>query len=465
MGGRFSQSNAFGKCRPSPKFMTNNSPDVLIIGGGVAGLAAAVDCSSRGLSVLVVEQKPRLGGRTYSFLHQETGDEVDNGQHLMMGCYHSTLKFLRLIDRLDRVEIQKNLSITFRRTNHGSSTLSAVNLPAPFNVLVGLLRLNILTLSERLSLLRVGLELIIKNPDTNKHLQSITVAQWLNETKQPSANKKYLWNIIAIGALNDVPEKISAALFVKVLKSAFFGKRKNSSIMIPKSGLSTVLVEGAEKHIVTNGGTILTNTSVKRIEIKNSTIQSVELDSGAVVNPKTIISAIPYFDIPKIFENPENIGLHNLDKFISSPILSIHLWFDVHFIQEEFAALIDSPIHWVFNKSKIYGREHKRLMYLALVISGAHDLINTEKEQLVQMAHKELQRFYPASAVAAIVHSLIIKEKRATFSPMVGMEQHRPSHETSIKNLFLAGDWTNTKLPATIEGAIQSGFACSALVK
>ena len=441
------------------------NPDILIIGGGVAGLAAAVDCSSRGLSVLLVEQKPRLGGRTYSFIHQETGDEVDNGQHLMMGCYHSTLKFLRLINRLDRVTIQKNLSITFRRTNQGASTLSAVNLPAPLNVLVGLLRLKTLTISERLSLLRVGLELIIKNPDTNKHLQSITVAQWLDEMKQPSANRKYLWDIIAIGALNDVTDKISAALFVKVLKSAFFGKRRNSSIVIPNSGLSSVLIDGAEEFILQHKGKILLNTSTAQVEYFNSKIQNVHLDNGEIVTPKAVISAVPYFDIPKVFENPEKFGLKNLNKLVSSPIISIHVWFDVHFMEEEFVALIDSSIHWVFNKSKIYGKHHERLMYLALVISGAHELIEKDKEELVQMAHKELQRFYPTASVAAIVHSLVIKEKRATFSPMVATEQYRPTHKTSIENLFLAGDWTDTKLPATIEGGVQSGLACGELVK
>ncbi len=444
---------------------TQNNPDVLIIGGGVAGLSAAVECSDQGLSVLIVEQKPRLGGRTYSFIHQETGDEVDNGQHLLMGCYHSTLKFLQLINRFDQVEIQKNLSITFRRSNHGASTLFAVHLPAPLNVLVGLLRLNTLTISERLSLLRVGLELIIKNPDTNKHLQTISVAQWLDEMKQPSANKKYLWDIIAIGALNDVPDKISAALFVTVLQSVFFGKRMNSSIVIPKSGLSSVLVDGAVEFIQQHNGKLLLNTSVTKIKYLNSTIQKIYLDNDEVISPKAVISAVPYFDISKLFVNPEIIGLKNLDKFISSPIISIHLWFDVHFMDEEFVALIDSPIHWVFNKTKIHGKNNTRLMYLALVISGAHDLIDVDKEQLVQLAYKELQRFYPTASVASIVHSMVIKEKRATFSPMVGVEQYRPSHTTSINNLFLAGDWTDTKLPATIEGAVQSGFACSELVK
>ena len=443
----------------------NNNPDVLIVGGGAAGLAAAVDCSSRGLSVLLVEQKPRLGGRTYSFIHQETGDEVDNGQHLMMGCYHSTLKFLRLINCLDRVSIQKNLSITFRRTNENAATLSAVTAPAPLNVLVGLFRLNSLTISERISLLRIGVALIIKNPDTNKYLRSITVAQWLDDMNQPSANRKYLWNIIAIGALNDSTDKISAALFVKVLKSTFFGKRMNSSIIIPKNGLSSVLVDGAVEYLQERKGEIVLNTSITKIDTRNSSIGNVHLDNGEILSPKAIISAVPYFDIPKLFSNPEQIGLKDTEEFISSPIISIHLWFDVHFMEEEFVALIDSPIHWVFNKSRIYGKANKGLMYLTLVISGAHELIKRDKEELVQLAHTELKRFYPTASVAAVVHSLVIKEKRATFSPMVGNEQFRPSSVTSIKNLFIAGDWTDTKLPATIEGAMQSGFACSELVK
>lgn len=442
-----------------------NSPDVLIIGGGVAGLAAAVDCSSHGLSVMLVEQKPRLGGRTYSFIHPETGDEVDNGQHLMMGCYHSTLKFLSMIGSLDLVSLQKNLSITFRRSGLGASTLSAVALPAPFNVLIGLFQLKTLTISERLSLLRIGIELIIKNPDTNRHLQSITVTQWLDEMKQPAANRKFLWEIIAIGALNDVPEKISAALFVKVLKSAFFGKRSNSSIIIPKKGLSSLLVESAEQFITEHGGTILTNTSVKKISVDYTTIFSVELDAGIIIKPKTIICAVPYFDLQKIQSSPKIVETSFLEKFVSSPIISIHLWLDLHFMNEEFVAFIDSPIHWAFNKSKIFGKENERLMYLSLVISGAHDRIEDDKEQLVNLAHKELQRFYPTSAAASIVHSLIIKEKRATFSPRVGLEQYRPSNRTAISNLFLAGDWTDTKLPATIEGAIQSGFASADMVK
>lgn len=444
--------------------MTHRAPDVLIIGGGLAGLAAGVQLSRSGHSVLIIEQKQRLGGRTYSFIHPETGDEVDNGQHLMMGCYHSTLKYLHIIGRTGFVEIQKNLSIVFRKENTALALLRTSSLPAPLNVLTGLMGLKSLSLSERLSLLRVGFQLLIKDPDSDDHLRSITVAQWLDELKQPEVNKRFLWDIIAIGALNDSTEKISAALFVKVLKSAFFGSRLNSSMMIPKKGLSPVLVDGAADFILKHNGAILLDSAIRSIEKKNDTIISVMLENGEIIRPKAVISAVPYFDLPRLFPEPAAIGVTLLERFISSPIITVHLWMDAHFMQEQFAALLDSPFHWVFNKSVIYGKANEGLMYLALVVSGAHELVEKEKEELTELAHNELKRFYPAAAAARVIHSLIIKEKRATFSPSVGMEQVRPSYATTVRNLFLAGDWTDTKLPATIEGAVQSGFDAAKFV-
>ncbi|MBP6671803.1 MAG: hydroxysqualene dehydroxylase HpnE [Bacteroidetes bacterium] len=445
--------------------MTHRAPDVLIIGGGLAGLAAGVQLSLSGHSILLIEQKPRLGGRTYSFIHPETGDEVDNGQHLMMGCYHSTLKYLQMIGRSELVEIQKNLSIVFRKENARPAFLRTSSLPAPLNVLTGMLTFDALTFSERLSLLRVGIQLILKDPDTDEHLRSVTVAQWLDELKQPEVNKKYLWDVIAVGALNDSTKKISAALFVKVLKSAFFGSRMNSSMVIPKKGLSPVLVDGAEEFILKHNGAVLLNMTVRTIEKKNGIIDQVILENGEIIRPKAVISAVPYFDLPKLFPKPEEIGVRSIDRFVSSPIITIHLWFDAHFMQEQFAALLDSPFHWVFNKSMIYSKTNEGLMYLALVVSGAHDLVEKEKDELTELAHNELKRFYPAAAAATVVHALIIREKRATFSPFVGLEQIRPAASTLIRNLFLAGDWTATTLPATIEGAVQSGCGAADAVQ
>jgi zeta-carotene desaturase len=432
-------------------------PDVVVIGGGVSGLTAAVDLSSHGFSVLLVERKQHCGGRTYSFVHKETGDEVDNGQHLMMGCYRSTLKFLTTIGALSTVTVQKNLSVAFQHSERGLFRLEAVSLPAPLNILVGLLRLKSLTFSQRLSLLRVGGALFFARP-----------SEWLAQLHQPEENKKYLWDILAIGTLNDSPSVVSAALFVKVLQSAFLGRRVNSSMIILKKGLSAVLIDPAISFLTQNRSAVLTNTSVNHVVIKEGSVVGVVLSSGKTVSTRAVISAVPYFDAPGIFREGTNgqlSGLQTPETFVSSAIVTVHLWFDRNFVEEEFVALLDSPIHWVFNKSKMYGKREGEISYLSLMISGAATFVEKEKEKIVALAVSELSRFYPRCAEAMLIHSLVIKEKRATFSPRVGVERFRPSHTTSVKNLFLAGDWTDTKLPATIEGAAQSGYACSALVR
>ena len=440
--------------------------DVVVIGSGVSGLTAAVDLSSHGFSVLLVEQKQHFGGRTYSFLHKETGDEVDNGQHLMMGCYRSTLKFLATIGALSSITIQKNLSVAFQHSERGVFRLQAVSLPAPLNVLVGLLRLKSLTLLQRLSLLRVGVALVFARPNDDAKLQSQTVSEWLDGLDQPEVNKKYLWDILAIGTLNDSPAVVSAALFVRVLQSVFLGRRMNSSMVIPKRGLSALLVDPAIQYLTQNKNRVLTSTGVDRLLINDGSVSGVVLTSGETVPTRAVISAVPYFDAPRIFgEGAPLVELQSTESFVSSAIVTVHLWFDKNFIDEEFVALLDSPIHWVFNKSKIYGKGEGKIAYLSLVISGAANFVEREKEEIVALAVSELSRFYPHCADRKLMHSLVIKEKRATFSPRVGVERFRPSHTTSVKNLFLAGDWTDTKLPATIEGAAQSGYACSGLAR
>ena len=443
------------------------NPDVLVIGGGVSGLTAAVDLASRGISVLLVEQKQHCGGRTYSFVHKETGDEVDNGQHMMMGCYHFTLRFLSTIGAMSRISVQKRLSVVFRDAAGGVFRLQSGPFPAPANILFGLLRLKSLTLAQRFSLLRVGAALLFENPNTDEDLQSLTVEQWLDRLHQPKENKEYLWNIIAVGTLNDSPAVVSAALFVKVLQSAFMGKQGDSSMVIPHEGLSGVLVDGAVDYLESRNCEVRTGTSVDHVVMEGDIAASVLLSSGDIVSPRAIVSAVPYFDLSKIFGTETGRAFPEralADKFISSPIVTIYLWFDRSFMEEDFAALLGSPVHWVFNKSRLLTKKNGSVEYLSLVISGAASIIDREKEEIVALGISELGRFYPASAQAALLHSLVIKEKRATFSPRVGTQAYRPAHTTSLRNLFLAGDWTDTKLPATIEGAAQIGYRCSELV-
>ena len=211
------------------------------------------------------------------------------------------------------------------------------------------------------------------------------------------------------------------------------------------------------------------DTSVERVTVEGGVVTSHRLEFGENVSPRAVVSAVPYFDLPRVFGDAQAFRalpeLSVSDRFVSSPIVTIHLWFDKSFMEEDFVALLDSPIHWVFNKSKLLKKRNGGGEYLSLVISGAARFIDREKEEIIALGVSELRRFYPASSKRRFVHSLVMKEKRATFSPRVGMQGYRPANTTSLKNLFLAGDWTDTKLPATIEGAAQSGYTCSELVR
>jgi len=443
-------------------------PDVLVIGGGVAGLSAAVDLVSHDRTLLLVEQKSRCGGRTYSFVDDVTGDEVDNGQHLMMGCYRSSLSYLEKIGSLSRVTVQKRLSVTYRDEHLGPISLRSIPLPGSLGTAAGLLFLKSLSISERLSLLRVGFALLAEGKSDRERVDSLTVKEWLQRHGQSESARRNFWDIICIGALNESSERASASLFAKVLREIFLGSSLDSSMVIPGAGLSSVLVDPAVRFIESRRGSVLLNTSVESLIVGEDGITGAILSDKTRVLPRAVVSAIPYFDLPKMFDRKDRTKLPAIEsagRFISSPILSVHLWFDRPFVEEEFVGFLGSPIHWVFNKSKILKKESEGRQYLCLVVSSAGEFVGKGKGEIVELSLRELRRFYPRSKECRVVRSLVIKEKRATFSPRPGVNAFRPCNRTGIANFFLAGDWTDTGLPATIEGAIRSGDACGGLAR
>jgi zeta-carotene desaturase len=437
--------------------------DVIIVGGGLSGLSAAVDLSSSGANVLLLERRPFLGGRTYSFIDRTTGNVVDNGQHLMMGCYEETRSYLRQIGAETLVELQKNLRIPFLHPSGRRAILSCPAFPAPLHILGGLMRLTSLTFRERLMLLNVGRELIHLSAESEQRLDQLTVDQWLRSLKQPESNRKYLWDIIAIGTLNDEPAAVSALLFARVLRSAFFGGRLSSSLLVPRAGLSEVLVDPAVAFVSQRGGEILTSIHVERILFDRRRAKGILCADGSIMKARTILSAVPHYSIPKLIDADDLrlLGLHDcISRFSVSPILSINVWLNKQVMEEPLAAVLDSRIQWIFNKSKLAGRaadSSDRCQYLTLVISSASEYMSMKSDEIVRLALQDLERVLPDSRSARLIHSTVLKEKRATFSPRPGMEAFRPNQSTAIGNFFLAGDWTKTGLPATIEGAVASG--------
>ncbi len=464
---------------------TPSAYDVIIIGGGLSGLSAAVDLTARGLKILLLEQRPFLGGRTYSFVDDATGDVVDNGQHLLMGCYHETRRYLQLIGSEHLATLQPNLRVDFLHPEKGPATLSCPPLPSPANLLIGLLRLRSLPLRDRLKLLRVGWELQFLSSARERQLGSMTVDAWLSSLGQTTLSKKYLWDILAIGTLNDDPKTVSALLFYRVLKAAFLGTKEDSSLLVPRVGLSELLVHPARRFVESHGGEVRTNAGVKELLIEDGRVSGIRCDDGQIVQATANVSAVPYYALGELLKGlrgsstPELLGTlgaelpqnfwnksplqEALSKFESSPIITVHLWLDRSVMEQEFVALLDSRVQWIFNKSKIFRQTGDR-QYLSLVISGAAQYVAMEKDQLVSLVMEDLRKVLPRAESARVIHSVVIKEKRATFSPTPEVEAYRPPSVTGLQNFFLAGDWTNTGFPATIEGAVISGRSAAEAV-
>lgn len=439
--------------------MTVHQPyEAIVIGGGLSGLSAAVELSNHGKTVLLLEQKQYLGGRTHSFIDETTGDIVDNGQHLMMGCYRETRNYLRTIGSDRLASLQSVLRIEFMDPWKGPSKLVAAPLPAPLHVLAGLLRLSNLSLVDRLRLLCVGKELFWTSVAKERVLDSLTVDEWLSSLGQSAQNKTYLWDTIAIGSLNDHPAKVSALLFFRVLRAAFMGTRDDSCLLVPQVGLSALFVDPAIEFIVQQGGEVRTGTRIESVITKDFRVEAVRTATGERLVARSYIQAVPFFDLPAMLTDASLVPIP--PQYISTPIVSINLWFDRVVFEEEFAAVLNSNIQWIFNRTRLcdeYGGRATRGQHLSLVISGAERYVDLSKESIVQMALGDLRRVLPGTTEAVLVHSLVIKERRATFSPRPGMEAIRPDTKTKLDNMFLAGDWTNTGYPATIEGAVLSG--------
>jgi len=431
--------------------------DVIVIGGGVAGLSAAVRLSEQGARVLLLEQKPYLGGRTHSFRDRRTGDVVDNGQHLMMGCYHETRSYLHSIGASHLVSLQPGLRIEFLHPHNGPTSLHCWPLPTPLNVLSGLLSLRSLPFLHRLKLLRIGLELLSSSKQKEQELAQLTVDQWLRHCGQTEENRKYLWNVIAIGTLNDDPKLVSALLFYRVLKAAFMGVASDASLLIPRAGLSEILIDPAVNLIRRQGGEVLTNHEVDSFSFRGESIEKVFVGKK-IFKPRSVIAAVPYFSLLPLLEKRKGEAglMANISRLKSSPIITINLWFERHVFDAEFVAVLDSNIQWIFNRTAILSLDKNR-QYLSVVISGASKEVQWSKEKLVITTRRELERVIPGLRGVKLLHSLVLKEKRATFSPTPESLALRPRIHASKENMVLAGDWVDTGLPATIEGAVLSG--------
>lgn len=428
--------------------------DVVVVGAGFAGLSAAVRLTKRGARVLVLEARSRLGGRATAFSDRETGELVDNGQHVLAGCYTDTLAFLADIDAMANVNVQRQLSITMIDRDGRRSRLECPRLPSPLHLLGGIIKWDALGWRDRISVLRLA--------GPPKASPDETVDAWLRRHGQTARLREMLWEPLALAALNQPVTEAAAPVFARVLAEMFGSDPQAAAIILPAKPLHQMYAEPARIFIERNGGAVRTGAQASIVVGPSGATVDV---AGERWTPGAIVSAVPWFKLDGLIagdRSPLSGVIDRANRMTSSPIVTVNLWFDRVVMPGDDVAFLGLPgrdMQWVFDKRLAFGGSAS---HLSLVSSGASPLVAKTNAELVAAALEELSGALPEVRAARLVRSTVVREPRATFSLAPG-QPARPGAATAIPGLFLAGDWIDTGLPATIESAVRSGHQAAEL--
>jgi len=425
---------------------------VAVAGGGLAGLAAACALSEAGFQVTLFERRPYLGGRASSYQHPGTGEIVDNCQHVLLGCCTNLLDFYRRTGVEDKIRWYDNL--TFLEPGGRASVIRPSPLPAPLHTAPAFLRADCLAFSDKMAIARAMAALAPSAPQDRGE----TFLAWLKRHGQTNAGIERFWKTILISALNEDLDLVSVPYAAQVVRESFLKSAGAGRMGIPTVPL-TELYGAAGDYIRSRGGEIQF-----RVGIESFRSQASEVRISANGQEQTfdyLVLAVPFDALKRVLpESPAAASLAAmLGHFETSPITGIHLWFDRAVSDLDHAVLLDRTIQWMFHKSRIQARDNNgNGSYVELVVSSSKSLVEKSKAEIVDLAVSELREFFPAAREAALVKSTVIKEVNATYSPRPGMDHFRPTPVTAWPRVFLAGDWIATGWPATMEGAVRSGY-------
>lgn len=418
-------------------------PRVIVIGGGLAGLSAAAALGSSGFEVDVFESRPFLGGRATSYPVPRTPDEpaevVDNCQHILLRCCVNLLNFYERLDVADRIEFHREFN--FLEPGGRNSVLRAGRFPAPLHFSGSLLQIHCLSLAEKIALGRALLAL--RRERHRRDLDRITMLDWLRSKRQPQRLIDRFWSQVLVSAINETLDRMAAAHGFQVFWQGFLARADSYEMGIPSVPLSELY--SSEAWCRLDHVSIHTRRVVDRATVENGRVTRIEAGPD-LYKADYYISAVPFERISALI--PE-LDLR-LGEFEHSPITGIHLWFDRPVTNLPHGTLLDRTIQWFFNKED--GR------YLQVVVSASRDLTDMPRNEVIGLALRELAEFLPAVRGAELEKAHVVKEVRATFSAKPGMAAIRPKARTPVSNLFLAGDWTDSGWPATMEGAVRSGY-------
>ncbi len=457
---------------------------MLVIGGGLAGLSCAVALAEAGTRVRLFEKRPHLGGRATSYTLPD-GSEVDNCQHVTLGCCTNLADFYRRVGAGEKIRFYDRL---YFADKHGRrSTIEAALLPPPLHMTPSFLGFGALSFADKRSIARAMMA-IARTGGNPPGANNGSMLDWLHRQEQTDGAIERFWRVVLVSALDEELGRTSARYGIDVFWKAFLGSRKGYCVGIPSVPLAD-LYQGCREAVVRRGGEVRLRAGVREIRVTGNRFAGALLDDGTELTADACVAAVPHDVLESLLPKEltaDGSPLEGVRHLKTSPITGVHLWFDRVVMTEPFLTLLDHTTQWVFNKSLLAGpsetngdaaRPSQRAekgfgaagvapggQYLQLVISASYDLVPRSRQEIIDLCLRELADVLPATREAKLVKATIIKEVNATFSPEPGVDHWRPAQQLSVKNLFLAGDWTATGWPATMEGAVRSGYLAAEAV-
>lgn len=421
-------------------------PTAIVLGGGLAGLSSAAELGASGFATTVLEARAFLGGRATSYpLPSAEGDPeiIDNCQHILLRCCDALMAFYRRLGVADKIVFHRRLH--FLEPSGRFSRFQASLLPAPLHLAASFVRLPFLGAADKWAIAR-ALAAVGREREARTDLDEITMLDWLHEKRQTRRALARFWRPVLVSAVNEELDRMAAAHGLQVMWLGFLASRTGYEMGVPAVPLAELY--GSEAWRSMPNVTFELRAPVERILFEANRVAGVRV-GGAVRQADVYISCLPFERVPTVA--PE-LGF-SFDGWEHAPITGIHLWFDRPVTDLPHAALIDRTIQWFFNKGE--GR------YLQVVVSASRSLVEMERARVIELAVGELGEFLPSVREAKLVKAHVVKEVHATFSAWPGLEAERPGPVTRFPNLFLAGDWTRTGWPSTMEGAVRSGNAAA----
>jgi squalene-associated FAD-dependent desaturase len=446
-----------------------------VIGGGLAGLSSAVALAEAGLQVRLLEKRPHLGGRATSYTLPD-GSEVDNCQHVTLGCCTNLADFYSRVGAAGKISFYDRLY--FVDAQGRRSTMEASPLPAPLHLAPSFMLFGSLNLADKLSIANAMMA-IATTGGNPAGIDGISMLDWLQRIKQTPAAIDRFWRVVLVSALDEELSRTDARYGIEVFWKGFLANRNGYRVGIPSVPLAE-LYEGCREAVMRRGGEVRLRAGIREIRVRDNSFASVLMDDGTETSADACIAAVPHDALLSLL--PKEMGegngtLSGLPNIKNSPITGVHLWYDRTVMTEPFLTLLDHTTQWVFNKSLLYrtaetngagarptSQGEKSLsaeadgQYLQLVISASYDLVQKPRQEIIDLCRRDLADVLPATRHAQLRKATVIKEINATFSPAPGVDRWRPTQRSSVRNLFLAGDWTRTGWPSTMEGAVRSGY-------